>query len=133
MPVWRVVLLLNLTLAIGLGFGYGIWGHRLAALEGELKTVQGQVERLERERQACVTGARVGEQQWEGRGIVRAVYPQLLLITHEEIVGLLPARTTGFRAAASANHGQAGVGDPIRFWLRGTATGNVILVRMEPW
>ena len=76
MPVWQVVLLLNLTLAVGLGFGYGVWGHRLAALDGELKTVQAQVERLERERQACAAGARVGEQQWEGRGIVRAVYPQ---------------------------------------------------------
>jgi hypothetical protein len=107
---------------VGLGFGYGVWGHRLAALDGELKTLQVPVERIERERQACAAGARVGEQQWEGRGIVRAVYPQLLLITHEEIVGLLSARTTGFRAAASANHGRARVGDPVRFWLHGTGT-----------
>jgi hypothetical protein len=133
MPVWQVILLLNLTLAIGLGFGYGVWGHRLAALDGELKTVQAQVERLERERQACAAGARVGEQQWEGRGIVRAVYPRLLLITHEEIVGLLSARTTGFRVAESANDGGARVGDPIRFWLQGTGTDNIVLVRIEPW
>jgi hypothetical protein len=32
--------------------------------------VQAQVERLERERQACAAGARVGEQQWEGRIIL---------------------------------------------------------------
>jgi hypothetical protein len=133
MPVWQVVLLLNLTLAVGLGFGYGVWGHRLAALDGELKTVQAQVERLERERQACASRARAGEQQWEGRGIVRAVYPHLFLITHEEIVDLLPARTTGFRVAASANDGRARVGDPIRFWLQGTGTDNIVLVRMEPW
>jgi len=133
MPLWQVVLLLNLTLAVGLGFGYGVWGHRLAAFDGELKTVQEQVERLERERQACAAGARVGEQQWEGRGIVRAVYSQLLLITHEEIVGLLSARTTGFRVAASANQGRPRVGDPIRFWLHGTGTDNIVLVRMEPW
>ena len=131
MPIWQVVLLLNLTLAVGLAFGYGAWGHRLAALDGDLKTVQAQVERLERERQACA-GARVGEQQWEGRGIVRAVYPRLFLITHEEIVGLLSARTTGFRVAASANDGRAHVGDPIRFWLQGTGD-NIVLVRMEPW
>src|SRR5215468_8664726 len=131
MPLWQVVLLLNLTLAVGLAFGYGAWGHRLAALDGDLKTVQAQVERLERERQACA-GARVGEQQWEGRGIVRAVYPRLFLITHEEIVGLLSARTTGFRVAASANHGRAHVGDPVRFWLHGTGTDNIVLVRMEP-
>jgi hypothetical protein len=133
MPVWQVVLLLNLTLAVGLGFGYGVWGHRLVVLDGELKTVQAQVERLERERQACAAGARVGEQQWEGHGIVRAVYPKIILITHEEIVGLFSARTTGFRVAASANHGGARVGDPIRFWLRGTGTSDIVLARMEPW
>ena len=133
MPIWHVALLLNLTLAVGLGFGYGVWGHRLAALDGELKTVQAQVERLERELQACAAGARVGEQRWEGRGIVRAVYPHLFLITHEEIVGLLSARTTGFRVAVSANQGRPRVGDPIRFWLHGTGTDNIVLVRMEPW
>ncbi len=130
MPVWQVALLLNLTLAVGLGFGYGAWGHRLTALDGELKTVQAQVERLERERQACTAGAHAVEQQWEGRGIVRAVYPRLLLITHEEIAGLLSARTTGFRVAASANHGRTRAGDPVRFWLHGTAPDNSVLVRM---
>ena len=133
MPVWQVALLLNLSLAVGLGLGYGVWGHRLAALDGEFKTVQAQAQRLERERQACAAGARVGEQQWEGRGIVRALYPQLALITHEEIAGLLSARTTGFRWAAPANHGQARVGDPVRFWLHGTGTEDIVLVRMEPW
>jgi hypothetical protein len=133
MPVWQVVFLLNLTLAVGLGIGYGVWGHRLVPLDSELKTVQAQVERLERERQACAAGARVGEQQWEGHGIVRAVYPRVILITHEEIVGLLSARTTGFRVAASANHGGARVGDPIRFWLYGSGTGDLVLARMEPW
>jgi hypothetical protein len=133
MPVWQVVILLNLTLAVGVGFGYGVWGHRLGALDGELKAVQAQVERLDRERQACAAGARFGEQEWEGRGIVRAVYPQLLLITHEEIVGLLSARTTGFRVAASANDARAGVGDSVRFWLQGTGTENLVLVRMQPW
>lgn len=133
MPVWQVVLLLNLTLAVGLGFGYGVWGQRLVVLEGEFKTVQAQVERLERERHACAAGVRVGEQQWEGHGIVRAVYPNLILITHEEIAGLLSARTTGFRVAASTNHGGAQVGDPIRFWLHGTGANDAVLVRMEPW
>lgn len=133
MPVWQVVLLLNLSLAVGLGLGYGVWGHRLTVLDGEIKTVQAQVERLERERQACAAGARTGLQQWEGHGIVRAVYPNLILVTHEEIAGLLAARTTGFRAAASADHRAARVGDPIRFWLQGDGTGDTVLVRMEPW
>src|SRR2546421_4455318 len=102
MAVWQVALVLNLTLAVGLALGYAAWGGRAEALEREFGAARVQVERLERERAACAAGARAGEQQWEGRGVVRAIYPQLLVITHEEIRGLLPARTTSFRAASSA-------------------------------
>src|ERR1700729_3606368 len=106
MRMWQVGILVNLAFAVGLGLGYGAWGRRLGGLGGEVKTAQGQVEQLGREREACFAGARVGEQLWEGRGVVRAVYPKLLLITHEDIPGLLPARTTGFRLADSASQGQ---------------------------
>ena len=133
MRMWKVAILVNLALAVGLGFGYGAWGHRLATLDGEVKTSQAAVEQLRRERQACFAGARFGEQLWEGRGIVRAVYPNLVVITHEEISGLLPARTTGFRLAASANHGRAHAGDPIRFWLQGTGYEDIRLMRVEAW
>jgi hypothetical protein len=133
MRMWQVAILVNLTLAVGLGFGYGAWGRRLATLDGEVKTAQAQVEQLRREREACFAGGRVGEQLWEGRGIVRAVYPRLLLITHEEIPGLLPARTTGFRLADSADYGRVHAGDPIRFWLQGTGNDDSVLVRMETW
>ena len=132
MQMWRAVILVNLALAVGLGFGFGAWGRRLTTLDGEVKTAQAQVQQLKREREACFAGARFGEQLWEGRGIVRAVYPKLLLITHDEVSGLLPAGTTGFRLADSANHGHAQAGDPIRFWLQG-AGDNAMLVRMEPW
>ena len=91
------------------------------------------MERLERERAACATGARAGLQQWEGRGVVRAIYPQLLVITHEEIRGLLPARTTGFRAAAPTMCDAIRVGDPIRFSLRGTLADDAVLVAIERW
>jgi hypothetical protein len=91
------------------------------------------VEQLRGGRDTCFVGGRVGEQLWEGRGIVRAVYPKLLLITHEEIPGLLPARTTGFRLAELADHGRAHVGAPIRFWLLGTGYDNNVLVRIEAW
>ena len=133
MRMWQVAILVNLAVALGLGFGYGAWGRRLTTLDGAVKTSQAQVEQLRREREACFAGGRSGEQLWEGRGIVRAVYPKLLLITHEEISGLLPARTTSFRLADSANHGQAHPGDPIRFWLQGTGYDNNTLVRMEAW
>src|SRR5919201_2462804 len=112
MPVWQVVLVLNLTFVVGLGLGYAGWGRRAEALDREFEAARAQVERLERERAACATTARAGEQQWEGRGVVRAVYPQLLVVTHEEIRGLLPARTTSFRAEAPALREAFGAGDP---------------------
>jgi hypothetical protein len=133
MPVWQVVMVLNLALAVGLGLGYAGWGRRADALGREVDVAQARVERLERERQACAAGVRAGEQQWEGRGLVRAVYPQLLVVTHEEIRGLLPARTTGFRAAATTLRDPIRVGDAIRFSLRGTGADDAALVAIGPW
>src|SRR5215470_997362 len=119
MPMWQVAVMLNLVLAMAVGVGYAGWGRRAAALE--------------RERQACTGGAHAGEQQWDGRGVVRAVYPQLLIITHEEIRGLLPARTTGFRAASRGLGASLHVGDPIRFALRGTLADDAAVVAVERW
>ena len=133
MPVWQVVLVLNLTFAVGLGLGYAGWGRRAEALDRELEAARARVERLDRERAACTTGARAGEQQWEGRGIVRAVYRQLLVITHEEIRGLLPARTTSFRSSSPTLRDPIQVGDAIRFSLRGTLLDDVTLVAIERW
>ena len=133
MPVWQVALVLNLTFAVGLGLGYAGWGRRAAALDREFDAARAQVERLEREREACAGGARAGEQQWEGRGVVRAVYAQLLVITHEEIRGLLPARTTGFPASSPKMRDAVRVGDPIRFSLRGTVVDDAVLVAIERW
>ena len=133
MPVWQVALVLNLTFAVGLGLGYAGWGRRAETLDREFDAARAQVERLERERQACAAGARAGEQQWEGRGVVRAVYPRLLVITHEEIRGLLAARTTGFRAAGSTIRDSIRVGDASRFSLRGTVADDAALVSIERW
>ena len=132
MPVWQVALLLNLTFAVGLGLGYAGWGRRAEALDKQFDAARTQVERLERERAACGPGA-AGEQQWEGRGVVRATYPQLLVITHEEIRGLLPARTTSFRAASPTLRESIRIGDPIRFSLRGTLADNAAVVAVEQW
>ena len=95
MPVWQVALVLNLALAIGLGLGYAGWGRRLDALDREFDAARAQVERLERERAACAAGGRAGEQQWDGRGIVRAAYPRLV-VDHSR---------GDRRAAAGENHG----------------------------
>ncbi len=133
MPVWQVALVLNLAFAVALGLGYAGWGLRVAALDREFDAARAQVERLERERKACADGARAGEQQWEGRGVVRAVYARLLVITHEEIRGLLPARTTGFPASSPKMRDAVRVGDPIRFSLRGTVVDDAVLVAIERW
>jgi hypothetical protein len=133
MPVWQVALLLNLTFAVGLGLGYAGWGRRAEALDREFEAARAQVERLERERAACAAGASAREQQWEGRGVVRAVYAQLLVITHEEIQGLLPARTTSFRAGSPKLRESVQIGDAIRFALRGTLLDDVTLVAIESW
>jgi copper binding protein CusF len=133
MRIWQVAILVNLALAVGFGIGYGAWGHRLAVVDSERKSAQAQVVQLTREREACFAGGRLGEQLWEGRGVVRAVYPRLVVITHEEIAGLLPARTTSFRFADSVDRGKAHPGDPIRFWLQGTGYQSTVLVKMEAW
>jgi len=133
MRVWQVALILNLTFAFGLGLGYAGWGRRADALDRDLVAARVHMERLERERRACVAGGRVGQQEWEGRGVVRAVYPRLLVITHEEIRGLLPARTTGFPLEAPAPSDQVHVGEPIRFALRGTVADDAVVVAIEKW
>src|SRR5215472_7234232 len=117
MPLWQVIVVLNLTFGVALGLGYAGWGRRVGGLE--------------RERGACARGAKAGEQQWEGRGLVRAVYPRLLVITHEEIRGLLPARTTSFAVPAPTRAPR--VGDAVRFSLRGTAPDDVAIVSIEDW
>jgi Copper binding periplasmic protein CusF len=132
-PVWKVALLLNLALFVGLGLGYAGWGRRVAALERDSDAARAQVDRVERERRACAAGARAGEQQWEGRGVVRAAYPQLLVVTHEAIPGLLPARTTSFRAASPTVRDAVRVGDPIRFALRGTMLDDAAVVSVARW
>jgi Copper binding periplasmic protein CusF len=133
MQMWRVVLLVNLALAVGLGVGYGAWGRRIASVEQALATAQSEAQRLDRERAACFAGGRPGEQLWEGRGVVRAVYPRLLIVSHEEIPGLLPARTTGFRLAEAVDPGHVHAGDSIRFFLKGLGQGETALVRIETW
>lgn len=133
MRVWQAALLLNLALALGLGLGYTGWGRRAEALAREVDTARAQLERLERERQACTSGARAHEQQWEGRGVVRAVYPRMLVITHEEIRGLLPARTTSFRATMASSREPLRAGDAVRFSLRGTVADDAAVVAIEPW
>jgi Cu/Ag efflux protein CusF len=132
MPVWQVVLLVNLALGVGMGVGYASWGRQVKSLEQDLDAARARIERLERELKARAAGAPAGEQQWEARGVVRAIFPgsDMLVITHEEIQGLMPAMTMGFRAASPGIREAVRLGQSIRFTLRGRGR-DVAIVAVE--
>jgi Cu/Ag efflux protein CusF len=132
--VWKVVLLLNLALLLGLAGGYLWWGRRVGALERKAALARTRAERLERELAAARApgGAPAGDQQWQVKGVVRAILPDsnLVVITHEEIPGYMPSMTMGFRAASPQIHEGVRVGDTVRFTLRGMPP-NVTITAIE--
>ena len=80
MAVSRVVVLLNLSLAIGIGWGYLFWGRDATRLSRELTEAR---------------AAAAGPREYHGGGVIRAVLPDInvLVITHDEIPGYMPAMT----------------------------------------
>ena len=117
MAVWRVVLLLNLALAIGIGWGYLWWGRETSRLTREL---------------AEARAAAAGPREYRSEGVVRAVLPDInvVVITHDEISGYMPAMTMGFRATSPKVYETVHIGDPVKFTLRGTPP-NLALVALE--
>lgn len=114
MRVWRVVVLLNVTLAVGLGAGYVLWGRRADRLSRELVAARAQAS---------------GEREYRAEGVIRAVLPDsnLIVITHTEIPGYMAPMTMGFRAASPKILEAASIGDTVRFTLRGTPPNLVIV------
>jgi Cu/Ag efflux protein CusF len=109
MRLWRVVLLLNLAVAVGVLVGWLAWGREVARLESRLQSQQ----------RVVVIG---GEQTWVIKGVVRAVIPeiQVVVLTHEEIPGFMPAgMTMGFKVKDAKVLERARVGDVVRFTLTG--------------
>jgi Cu/Ag efflux protein CusF len=117
MTVTRVVVLLNLALAIGLGWGYLWWGRDVARLTREL---------------AEARAAAAAPREYRAEGVVRAVLPDIsvVVITHDEIPGYMPAMTMAFRASREVHDGVK-VGDTVRFTLRGTPP-DVSVTEMRP-
>ncbi len=110
MRLWRVVLLLNLAVGVGVLVGWLAWGQQIPRLERRL---------LESRQQMLIVG---GEQTWIVKGVVRAVIPeiQVVVLTHEEIPGFMPAgMTMGFKVQNSKVLERARVGDVVRFTLKG--------------
>jgi Cu/Ag efflux protein CusF len=110
MRLWRVVLLLNLAIGAGLLVGWLAWGREIPRLERRL---------LESQQRVVVVG---GEQTWVVKGVVRAVIPeiQVVVLTHEEIPGFMPAgMTMGFKAKSAKMLESVRTGDIVRFTLNG--------------
>jgi Cu/Ag efflux protein CusF len=111
MRVWRVVLLVDLALAVGVGSGYLWWGQQARRLATELATAR-----------AAAAVSAGGEREYRGTGVVRAGLGELgiLVITHGDIAGYMPAMTMGFRASEPKILESVKPGDAVRFTLRGT-------------
>jgi Cu/Ag efflux protein CusF len=119
MRAWKAVLLIDLALIIGLGWGYAFWGLREGRLERELAEA----------RAAAASGI---ERQWTVEGVVRAIFPELgvIVLTHGDIPGYMPAMTMGFRVASPKIQEAVSVGDAVRFTLQGVLP-NVAVTTIE--
>jgi Cu/Ag efflux protein CusF len=119
MRAWKAVFLINLALVVGVGWGYAFWGLRAGRLERELAEA----------RAAALSGV---ERQWTVDGVVRGIYPELgmLVLTHGDILGYMPAMTMGFRVASPKIQEAVSVGDAVRFTLRGVPP-NVAVTTIE--
>ena len=64
---------------------------------------------------------------------MRAVLPDLdvVVLTHEEIPGLMTPMTMGFRTASPQIHAGLSPGDAVRFTLRGTPPASVVVTAIE--
>jgi Cu/Ag efflux protein CusF len=108
MRAWKAVVLIDLALLVGVGWGYAFWGLREGRLERDLAEA----------RAAAASGI---ERQWMVEGVVRAIFPELgvIVLTHGDIPGYMPAMTMGFRVASPKIQDAVSVGDAVRFTLRG--------------
>jgi Cu/Ag efflux protein CusF len=117
MAVWKVVLLIDLALALGVGGGYVWWGRNVDRLGREL---------------AEARAAAAGPREFHAEGVIRAVLPEIgiVVITHDEIAGYMPAMTMGFRATSPKVYDAVEVGDAVRFTLGGVPP-NLALTAIE--
>lgn len=110
MRLWRVIVLVNLALGVGLLCGYLGWGREAARLGQELERT-----RL----QQATAGSR---RDWQARGVVRAVLPELnvVVLTHEDLAGYMGSMTMGFRVHDPKLYEGLDIGDTVIFTLTGT-------------
>lgn len=122
MRLWRVIVLMGLTLVVGVGLGYVRWGREARQLREALT-----------ERSELVPRPTAGEPgHWIARGIVRIILADqaVVFLTHETIPGLMAGATRAFTAATPKLLGGLSPGDPVRFTLE-RRRGQVLLVAIE--
>ena len=109
MRLWRVVVLINLSLGLGLLLGYLAWGRETVRLGDELQRAR---------QQQLVAGI---ERTWHSRAIVRAVLPELnvVVLTHEDLLGFMGSMTMGFRVHDPQLYQGLDIGDVVSFTLTG--------------
>lgn len=120
MRLYKVVILTAIALGLGILFGSLAGQWELARLRRELASTK------------QTTGAPIGGRTWTVKGIVRGVAPeqQLVLITHEDIPGLMIGMTMAFRTDDSKLLKGLTPGDRIEFTLRET-TPQVVVVSIR--
>ncbi|PWU20060.1 MAG: hypothetical protein C5B48_12950 [Candidatus Rokuibacteriota bacterium] len=117
MRLWRAILLMNLALGLGFWFGYLAGGRQVALLEREVFLAR---------QQAAVP------RTFTVRGIVRAVLPDanVIILTHEDIPGLMASMTMGFVVQDPALYRGLDIGETVRFTLSG-APPNLVITAIE--
>ena len=122
MRLWRVMVLMGVTLAVGIGLGYVRWGREARQLRESLA------------RRTEVAPQAVGDPgPWTARGVVRILLPNqaVVFITHETIAGLMPGTTRAFTVTSPGLLGGLSPGDRVRFTLRRRGA-QIVLVAIEP-
>jgi Cu/Ag efflux protein CusF len=121
MRLWRVIVLMLVTLAVGIGLGYVRWAREARELREALALAQET-----RPQQAAAQGP------WIARGVVRIVLPGqgILFLTHEAIPGLMPGATRAFAVASAPLFSGLTPGDSVRFTLERRGQ-RVVLVAIE--
>jgi Cu/Ag efflux protein CusF len=123
MRLYKVLILLNLALAVGFLVGSLWWAEELGRLRRELSVA----------RQA-LKAQPAAEQRGTAQGFVRGVSPEkkLLFLTHEDIPGLMPSMTMGFRTEDPSLTRGLLAGDQVRFTVQKTGEGfTLIALRKE--
>ncbi len=110
MRLYKVVILVNIALGLGLLSGFLWWQQDVERLTRELAVAKQRAAAPE-----------AGERSWTLQGIVRGVAPgTTLIVTHEEIPGLMPAMTMSYRADSLNLLRGLSPGDRVQFTLKKT-------------